>query len=193
MPADENKAEMADNTASALDVEERPANTAAETVAVSKAEFDKLQAALKEANKEAAARRKRLEELEAQEAQRKEAEMTETEKANKRAGELEAKLKAYERAEMQRAAADKVKLPAALATRLQGNTPEELEADAKALLETLPKPEKPAPGINPTNPAGSNASVTETREQKKARLAGRPLDVFGSGGGVNWGEQTPKE
>ena len=185
MPADENKAVMADNTASALDVEERPANTAAETVAVSKAEFDKLQAALKEANKEAAARRKRLEELEAQEAQRKEAEMTETEKATKRAQELEAKLKAYELAEMQRAAAEKAGLPAQLAKRLQGSTAEELEADAKALADTLPKPTKTA---NPTNP-GANGQQGETREQKRARLEGKPIDPFGSGGGIFWGEK----
>ena len=118
--------------------------------------------------------------------------MTDTEKANKRAGELEAKLKAYERAEMQRAAADKVKLPAALAARLQGNTPEELEADAKALLETLPKPEKPAPGINPTNPAG--ASGTETDAQKRARLLGTGINPFDvdfakkAGGGVVFSE-----
>lgn len=81
--------------------------------------------------------------------------MTETEKATKRAAELEAKLKAYERTEAQRKVAEKVGLPAALATRLQGETPEELEADAKALLETLPKPTKPAPGINATNPGNA--------------------------------------
>ena len=174
------------NTATDV-VVETPEKTTAETVAVSKAEFDKMQAALKEANKEAASRRKRLEELEAQEAQRKEAAMTETEKATKRAAELEAKLKAYERTEAQRKVAEKVGLPAALATRLQGETPEELEADAKALLETLPKPTKPAPGINATNPG--NASTQETREQKKARLAGTSPDVFGTGAGVFWGEK----
>ena len=82
--------------------------------------------------------------------------MTEAEKATKRAQELEAKLKAYERAEAQRAAAEKVGIPAALASRLQGETPEELEADAKRLLELLPKPQKPAPGVNPTNPGNAN-------------------------------------
>ena len=131
------------------------ASKVTETETISKAEFDKVAAALKEANKEAASRRKRLEELEAEEAKRAEAAMTETEKATKRAQELEAKLKAYERTEAQRTVAEKVGLPAALATRLQGETPEELEADAKALLETLPKPTKPAPGINATNPANA--------------------------------------
>lgn len=151
--ADEKQVETTTNaTDVATEVAEKPVT---ETVAVSKAEFDKMAAALKEANKEAAARRKRLEELEAEEAKRKEAAMTETEKATKRAQELEAKLKAYERTEAQRAVAEKVGLPAVLATRLQGETPEELEADAKALLETLPKPTKPAPGINATNPGNA--------------------------------------
>ncbi len=183
--AEENKVEMTDTLTETEKTEaEKPA---AETATVSKAEFDRMAAALKEANKEAAARRKRLEELEAEEAKRKEAAMTETEKATKRAAELEAKLKAYERTEAQRKVAEKVGLPAALATRLQGETPEELEADAKTLLETLPKPAKPAPGIIPTNP--TNASQEVTREQRKAQLEGKTFDVFGQGGGIFWGEK----
>jgi len=166
--------------------------TVVETPEVKGDEFDKARAMaliekLRAENKEAAKAKKRLEEFEQAEAKRKEAAMTETEKATKRAAELEAKLKAYERTEAQRKVAEKVGLPAALATRLQGETPEELEADAKALLETLPKPTKPAPGINATNPG--NASTQETREQKKARLAGTSPDVFGTGAGVFWGEK----
>ena len=183
--ADE-KAEMAKTEqAGEMTADQQHSETTAEKVEVSKAEFDKMQAALKEANKEAAARRKRLEELEAAEAKRKEAEMTETEKAQKRAQELEAKLKAYELTEMQRAAAEKAGLPAQLAKRLQGSTAEELEADAKALADTLPKPTKTA---NVTNP-GANGQQGETREQKRARLEGKPIDPFGSGGGIFWGEK----
>lgn len=181
--ADEKQVETTTNATDVVtEVVEKPA---AETVAVSKAEFDKMAAALKEANKEAAARRKRLDELEAEEAKRKEAAMTETEKATKRAQELEAKLKQYERAEAQRKVAEKVGLPAALATRLQGETPEELEADAKVLLETLPKPTKPAPGINATNPA--NASNEDTFEQRHAKWKsdGQIVNPF-TGGGVVW-------
>ena len=184
--ADE-KAEMAKTEqASEMPADQQHSETTAEKVEVSKAEFDKMQAALKEANKEAAARRKRLEELESAEAKRKEAEMTETEKAQKRAQELEAKLKAYELAEMQRAAAEKAGLPANLAKRLQGSTAEELEADAKALADTLPKPTKTT--ANVTNP-GANGQQGETREQKRARLEGKPIDPFGSGGGIFWGEK----
>jgi len=182
--ADEKQVET---TATATDVAE--ANT---TETVAGEEFDKARAMaliekLRLEAREAGKLKKRLDEIDAAEAKRTEAEMTETEKATKRAAELEAKLKAYERTEAQRKVAEKVGLPAALATRLQGETPEELEADAKALLETLPKPTKPAPGINATNPG--NASTQETREQKKARLAGTSPDVFGTGAGVFWGEK----
>ena len=155
--------------------DQQHSETPTEKVEVSKAEFEKMQAALKEANKEAAARRKRLEELEAAEAKRKEAEMTEAEKAQKRAQELEAKLKAYELGELQRAAAEKAGLPAQLAKRLQGSTAEELEADAKALADTLPKPTKTT--ANVTNP-GANGQQGETDAQRKARIFGTDFDPF---------------
>lgn len=181
--ADENKAEMANQTVTETVTEQQPKVSETETVTLTRAEFEKQQAALKEANKEAAARRKRLEELEALETKRKEAEMTETEKVAKRAQELEAKLHAYELAELQRAAAEKAGLPAQLAKRLQGSTAEELEADAKALAETLPKPTKTA---NVTNP-GANGSTQPTFEQrheiwKKGEQVTNPF----LGGGVDW-------
>ena len=182
----EDKSEMLTQTTTETEVAQQPKVSETETVTLSKAEYEKQMAALKEANKEAAARRKRLEELEAQEAKRKEAEMTEAEKATKRAQELEAKLHAYELGELQRAAAEKAGLPAQLAKRLQGSTAEELEADAKALAETLPKPTKTT--ASPTNP-GANGQQGETREQKRARLEGKPIDPFGSGGGIVWGEK----
>ena len=171
--ADE-KVEMTNTEVTETATSQQTEQTAAETVAISKAEFEKMQAALKEANKEAAARRKRLDELEAAETKRKEAEMTESEKATKRAQELEAKLKAYELAELQRAAAEKAGLPAQLAKRLQGSTAEELEADAKALAETLPKPTKTA---TPTNP-GANGQQGETDAQRKARVFGTDFDPY---------------
>ena len=102
--------------------------------------------------------------------------MTEAEKATKRAQELEAKLHAYELSELQRAAAEKAGLPAQLAKRLQGSTAEELEADAKALAETLPKPTKLT--ANPTNP-GANGQQKETDAQKKSRLYGGDIDIWG--------------
>ena len=166
--ADEPTTEKVNTPASEMPAEQQHSEPTAEKVEISKAEFEKLQAALKDANKEAAARRKRLEELEAAETKRKEAEMTETEKVAKRAQELEAKVKAFERNELARKVAAKVGLPEVLASRLQGATEEELEADAKTLLDTLPK-QKTTPPVGPTNP-GSGASTAETMAQKKARL-----------------------
>lgn len=167
-----------------------PQTTQPETGPVSRAEFDALQKALKEANKEAAARRKQLEAFEAEKKARAEAEMTEAEKLKHANEELAAKVRAHEQAEMRRAAAAKAGLPETLASRLQGETPEALEADAKALLETLPKPTKPSPGILPTNPA--NASQAETREQRNMKLYGNSggfvQDVFNKVGGVTFKE-----
>ena len=164
--------------------------TVVETPEVKGDEFDKARAMaliekLRAENKEAAKAKKRLEEFEQAEAKRKEAEMTETEKATKRAQELEAKLKAYERTDAQRKAAEKVGLPVSLAIRLMGETPEELEADAKALLETLPKPTKPAPGINPTQP--QNAQHGETDAQKLARLRHNAVSPFSEEGARLYG------
>jgi hypothetical protein len=62
---------------------------------------------------------------------------------------------AMERQRTQGEIASKLGLPASLASRLQGATPEEMEADAKALLDALPKPT--APNINPT-PGGVNST-----------------------------------
>ena len=184
--ADE-KVEMTNNTAGEMQATQQTESATTETAVVSAAEFAKLQAALKEANKEAAARRKRLEELEAADAKRKEAEMTETEKLTKRAQELETKLKAFERGELQRRVADKTGLPVALASRLIGETEADMEADAKALLETLPKPTKPQPGTSATNPNG--AQISETREQKRSRLTGGAPDIW-AGGGVVWPDHS---
>ena len=164
-----------------------------ETPEVKGDEFDKARAMaliekLRAENKEAAKAKKRLDELEAEKKSKDEAEMTELQKTQKRLADIEAKNKAYERTDAQRKAAEKAGLPAALASRLQGETPEELEADAKALLETLPKPTKPAPGINPTQP--SNAQHGETDAQKLARLRSNSISPFSEegarlfGGGV---------
>ena len=164
------------------EVKTEEANT--ETVAISKVEFDKMQAALKDANKEAATRRKRLDELEAAEAKRKEAEMTEAQKAEAKIKELEAKAKQYERKELQQAVAAKVGLPANLATRLMGDTEEELEADAKSLLETLLKPDDKKPSPGPTNP-GEGGQPKETDAQRIARLTGQNSGSnWMNGGGV---------
>lgn len=153
------------------------------------AELERTKLALKGANKEAAERRKRLEELEQAETKRKESEMSETDKLKKALAETETKLKQMERTSLQRAAAEKIGLPAVFANRLQGETPEELEADAKAILEALPKAQQPKG--NPTNP-GANATQGETDVQRLARIHGQSVNVFDPtqnaqmGGGVRF-------
>ena len=147
------------------DEQARPAETAAEETqqvepqAQSAEEFDanramdlikKLRGEIKELTPKA----KKAAELEAIEAKRREAEMTEVEKLNQQLAEAQSRLKHAERIENQRAAAEKVGLPAPFAKRIMGETPEEMEADAKEILESLPKPEKRPPPINPTNPSG---------------------------------------
>ena len=157
-------------------------------------ELEKTRAALKAANKEAAERRKRLEELESAESKRKESEMSEIDKLTKRLQETEARLKATERTALQRQAAEKLGLPLAFASRLTGETPEELEADAKLLFEALPKAEKKTPNLSPTNPGG--ATQGETIDQQLARIHGQGVDPFDRatakklGGGVHFVERS---
>jgi predicted Zn-dependent protease len=157
--------EMTEETKQAEMVEnEQPEAKKTGMVEIDAAELEQIRAALKKANGEAAKYRKAQEQLEADQKAKAEAEMTELDKANKRTAELEARLKQIERENVQREIAAKVGLPAKLASRLQGETPEEMEADAKAILEDLPKPAqqqplldktKPSPGIVPANPGGN--------------------------------------
>ena len=179
-----------------VETPEQPAKKETEIVAESKdakeleAELEKARKALKEANKEAAERRKKIEEFEAAEAKRKEAEMSEAEKLQARLkqfesekAELQAQLKLKERQELQRKVALAVGLPEALASRLTGEDEEALTADAKAILELLPKQEpekKPAaPKLDATNPG--NAVKGETRQQVKERVFGSPTNAWGKG------------
>jgi len=161
---------MTEETQSTEMVEqEQPAAASAVIAPDPVTELEQIRAALKKANGEAAKYRKAAELAEAERKAKQEAEMTELDKANKRADEAEAKALKLEREAMQREIAAKVGLPAKLANRLQGETPEEMEADALAILEDLPKPPPKTPGIVPTNP-GTNGSTGETDEQRRARL-----------------------
>ena len=96
----------------------------------------------------------------------------EAEKAQREATEQRAA--ALELAAMRREVADRLGVPAALVSRLQGDTPETLEADAKALMAALPKPG--APNINSTGgalPPASGMSQVEI-DQLAARLGVSP-------------------
>ena len=165
-------------------------DTKTETVEELKAKLEEAERRAKNKADEAERHFRKLAKFEEEEAKRKETEMTEIERANKRAQELEEKVRQLEISKLQRDIAAKVGLPSVLADRLKGETPEELEADAKLLLEAQPKP-KSAPNAGTTNPGG-NAGPPETHAQKKARLVGQEPDIW-TGGGVYWGEQAPKE
>jgi multidrug efflux pump subunit AcrA (membrane-fusion protein) len=130
------------------------------------AENARIQAALKEANKEAAARRKKLDEFEKAEEARKLAELSETDRLKQELTQAQMKLEAATRTELQRSVADELGLPVALATRLVGSDREAMLTDGRAMLEALPK--TGAPKTTPTNPSG--ASKGETDEQRKLRL-----------------------
>jgi hypothetical protein len=157
-----------------------------------KAVIARLEKELKERNKEEAGRRKKLEELEKAEAERADAQKTELQKAQDRAAKAENEAKSIKLSLLRREVAAKIGLPEVFIDRLKGETPEELTADAQALMDGLPHPEEKKPAIstliNPTNPAGASAS--ETPAQKRARLLGSPDSVFNAdfstkkGGGV---------
>lgn len=94
--------------------------------------------------------------------------------------------------ELKRGIAAKYSIPEALINRLQGDTAETIEADAKLIAEILPKSPKIA-NLNPTNPAG--ATTGETEQQAYARIHGRSMDIFdhkfaeNHGGGIVWGDK----
>lgn len=70
---------------------------------------------------------------------------------------------------MKRQAAAKVGLPEIFADRIKGGTAEEMETDAQALLEAMPKT-KPAAGSGAsTNPSGAS-NRGETDEERRRRL-----------------------
>lgn len=160
----------------------------AETVEELKARLDEAERRAKNKADEAERHFKKLAKFEQEEAKRREAEMTELELANKRSQELEAKVRQLEISRLQHDIAAKVGLPSVWADRLKGETPEELEADAKSILEAQPK-QKAAPNAGATNP-GEQASKEETRAQKLTRLTGGEVDIW-KGGGINWGPENP--
>ena len=153
---------------------EQATETAAEQAAP-ETEFDRDRAMaliekLRKENRELTKRAKTADELEAEKRKREEAELSELDKARKRLAELEAQVKNQTLAQMRREVAASVGLPPALADRIHGETPEEMEADAKSMLEALPKPvaNKPSPGIV-TNP-GAATQPAEPRDQRLRRI-----------------------
>lgn len=163
------------------------------------AELERTRKALADANKEAAARRKKLEAFEAQEAKRKQAEMTELEKAKARLNELE---KRAEQAEAGRKQALVRAAVIAQATAQGFRDPEdalryldtsEVEiteegkvSDVSALLKELGKQKpyllQPQGSVGATNP-GRGQAQGETPEQRRSRLFGSGGSDLGPGAG----------
>jgi len=128
--------------------------------------------------KEAKKQAEKLAAYEKAEEDRKQAELSDLQKEQAKAARFEKELNDTKLAIVRRDVAAKIGLPSVLADRLKGETAEEIEADATALLETLPKADqKKQSTINPTNPGA--ASQAETMAQKKARLGlTRNTDIY---------------
>lgn len=99
---------------------------------------------IREANKQAAGLRKKVEEIEAAELAKQGNYKTLVEKQTAIIAELEKKIANQERGLLVAKVAGKYKLPEALASRLAGQTEEELEKDAKELAKLV----KPVPAPN---------------------------------------------
>lgn len=127
-------------------------------------------------NKEQEAERvhKKLQKFEDEEKQRDDAKLSEIEKVTKRAETAEKEAAESKQKLLRREIAAKVgidlkfEFPEILISRIQGGTPEEMEADAKKLIEELPKSKI---NLNPTNPGGGLGDK-ETDEQIKKRIFG---------------------
>jgi len=134
---------------------------------------------LKQAKKAAA----ELERYKKAEEERKQAEMSETDRLKAELERAKSDLKAKTARTMQIEVAAKLGLPAALSDRLHGETLEEMEEDAKAILEVLPK-QKAAPNTGATNP-GEKAGSGDTFEDahKRWKAGEKPANPF-LGGGV---------
>lgn len=102
--------------------------------------------------------------------ERKQAELSETERLQAELERYKVELSQSRLDVMKRQAAATTGLPPAFADRLKGETLEELEADAKAIYELLPK-QKAAPNTGTTSP-GFNASSGESDAEKRKRLFG---------------------
>ena len=185
----ENETETVETQATETEAIETQETQTTETGGSAEERLARMEAAIKKANAEAAKYRKKAQAFEEAEQKRKEAEMSEADKLKARAEKAEAEAALLKHQGLQREIAERVGLPSALALRLHGETAEEMEADAKSLLESLPKAEKPKPSTTATNP-GAGHQGAETDEQKRARLFGVQVDPFAEdvlrqkGGGV---------
>ena len=160
-------------------IETKPTETVKEPVIEPKVEpakeptLEELKTKLAEAERHAANKTeeaerhfKKLQSFEQAEQAKKDAELSELDKEKKARAQLEAENKQIKLDLLKQSTASKLGLPEILANRLQGETPEEIEKDAKQLLETLPKKTSTASATNP----GGDHQVGETDAEKRKRL-----------------------
>jgi hypothetical protein len=117
-----------------------------------KGELDRLRAALAKANKEAEKNRLRLKEVD-------DAKLSEIEKAQRDAAEAAQELTNLRRDSLRQKVALDAGLPAKWVGRLQGDSEEDLAADAASILADLNKTRKPAP--DPSQGPRSNALTAD--------------------------------
>ena len=193
---------MGNESAPAMDAIKPAETKPAATTDSLQSELETVRKALKDANKEAEARRKKLDEYEAKEREAETAKLSEMEKLQKA---LDAEKKAKEaalRTENDRlikseilskadkfidadavyALVDKSKITVKDDGTIEGATEAlaELENSKPHLLK-----HKPVAKPGATNP-GVNGSISETWAQKKERLTGQSSSMFSAGGGVVW-------
>ena len=129
---------------------------------------------IKKLRKESDEKQKELDKLLKEKTEREKDELSAIEKAELERDEFEekyketnAELEQVKLNNLKREIAEGVGLPPAFAQRITGATPEEMEADAKVLLDAMPKQAK----ISTTSP-GPNAfvSTNETDAERRKRL-----------------------
>lgn len=154
------------------------------------AELERTAAALRKANAEAAKYRHEATKFEQTLEEKRQAEMSEMERLQEALSATSQELATLKGRELRRKVAASSGLPEALAYRLQGDTEEELLADAEQLKETLPKLTNQAPTIPANNPGSTAKEPQLTDRQKLARLQTGGVDLFNPewarqhGGGV---------
>ena len=160
---------MSDKTEKVEEVVEETKEKKAEPVTAEalQAKLEELERTVQNKTEEAERVHKKLAKFEEDEKLRREAEMTELEKLEARAKDAEAKLQELNIKEQKRSIAAEVGLPDVFALRIQGETPEDMKADAEKLLGALPKPGKP---LGATNPGDNASQKQETDAERRRRL-----------------------
>lgn len=125
-------------------------------------ELDRLRAALAKANKEAEKNRLRLKEVD-------DAKLSEIEKAQRDAADAAQELTNLRRDSLRQKVALDAGLPAKWVGRLQGDSEEDLAADAASILADLNKPRKPAPDAS----QGARTSALSADEQLYESIYGK--------------------